>query len=190
MRSTARPRGGPAARRAAKRQSTWSLRSQHASASCSAAEKSDKTIPKLLEMLAIEEAIVAIDAMGCQRDIAQKIVGRKADYVLALKGNQGGRPEDVELFVAEQKAAAFQDTRISPDQTVDGDHGRIETRTTTVIHDFAWLQERHDWPGLRWDCYARPAAREHFRVRQYDRPSGLSRHSPGSAEEGATHTER
>ncbi len=35
------------------------------------------------------------------------------------------------------------------DQTVDGDHGRIETRTTTVIHDVAWLQERHDWPGLK-----------------------------------------
>jgi predicted transposase YbfD/YdcC len=115
------------------------------------AEKSNEivAIPKLLDMLAIEGAIVTIDAMGCQRGIAQKVVDKKADYILALKGNQGSLREDVEVFVAEQKAASFKDTRISQDQTVDGDHGRIETRTTTVIHDVAWLQERHDWPGLK-----------------------------------------
>jgi predicted transposase YbfD/YdcC len=115
------------------------------------AEKSNEivAIPKLLEMMAIEGAIVTIDAMGCQRDIAQKIVDKKADYVLALKGNQGSLREDVEVFVAEQKAKGFKDTKISRDETVDGDHGRIETRTTTVIHDVAWLQERHDWPGLK-----------------------------------------
>jgi predicted transposase YbfD/YdcC len=115
------------------------------------AEKSNEiiAIPKLLAMLAIEGAIVTIDAMGCQRDIAQKIVDKKADYVLALKGNQGSLREDVELFVAEQKAGGFTDTKISQDTTVDGDHGRIETRTTTVIHDVAWLQKRHNWPGLK-----------------------------------------
>jgi predicted transposase YbfD/YdcC len=114
------------------------------------AEKSNEiiAIPKLLEMLAIEGAIITIDAMGCQREIAQKVVEKKADYVLALKGNQGSLREDVELFVAEQKATGFKDTTISRETTVDGDHGRIETRTTTVIHDVAWLQERHDWPGL------------------------------------------
>src|ERR1700674_5277192 len=114
------------------------------------ADKSNEivAIPKLLEMMAIEGAIVTIDAMGCQRDIAQKIVDKKADYVLALKGNQGSLREDVELFAAEQKATGFKDTTISRNETVDGDHGRIETRTTTVIHDVAWLQERHDWPGL------------------------------------------
>src|SRR3954465_2435184 len=115
------------------------------------AEKSNEitAIPKLLDMLAIEGAIVTIDAMGCQRDIAQKVMDKKADYVLALKGNQGSLREDVELFVAEQKAAGFKHTKISRDQMVDGDHGRIETRTTTVIHDVAWLQKRHDWPGLK-----------------------------------------
>ena len=115
------------------------------------AEKSNEiiAIPKLLDMLAIEGAIVTIDAMGCQRDIAQKIVDKKADYVLALKGNQGSLREDVEVFVAEQKAKDFKDTTISRDETIDGDHGRIETRTTTVIHDVAWLQERHNWPGLK-----------------------------------------
>ena len=115
------------------------------------AEKSNEiiAIPKLLGMLAIEGAIVTIDAMGCQREIAKKIVDNKADYVLALKGNQGSLREDVELFAAEQKSNGFKDTKVSRHETVDGDHGRIETRAYTVIHDIAWLQERHDWPGLK-----------------------------------------
>src|SRR5712671_2307566 len=115
------------------------------------AEKSNEivAIPKLLDMLAIDGAIVTIDAMGCQRDIAQKVVNKKADYVLALKGNQGTLREDVELFAAEQKANGFKDTKITRHETVDGDHGRIETRTYTAIHDVAWLQQRHQWPGLQ-----------------------------------------
>ena len=114
------------------------------------AEKSNEiiAIPKLLDMVAIEGAIVTIDAMGCQRDIAQKIIDKKADYLLALKGNQGTLRDDVELFLTEQKGRDFKDTTISRDQTTDADHGRIETRTTTVIHDVAWLRERHAWPGL------------------------------------------
>ncbi len=115
------------------------------------AEKSNEivAIPKLLDMMAIEGAIVTTDAMGCQRDIAQKVIDKKADYVLALKGNQGTLRDDVELFATEQKARGFADTEISQDTTVDGDHGRIETRTTTVIHDVKWLQDRHNWPGLK-----------------------------------------
>jgi len=115
------------------------------------ADKSNEivAIPALLAMMAIEGAIVTIDAMGCQREIAEQILAQKADYVLALKGNQGTLREDVELFAAEQKANAFKDTKVSRHQTVDGDHGRIETRTYTAIHDVAWLQERHDWPGLQ-----------------------------------------
>jgi len=106
-------------------------------------------IPKLLDMLAIEGAVVTIDAMGCQRAIAQKIVDKKADYILALKGNQGALRGDVDLFVAEQKARDFKDTAVSRAETVDGDHGRIETRAITVIHDIDWLQKRHAWPSLK-----------------------------------------
>ena len=114
------------------------------------AEKSNEivAIPALLDMLAIEGAIVSIDAIGCQRDIAEKIIAKKADYVLALKGNQGTLRGDVELFAAEQKANGFKDTHVSRHQTVDGDHGRIETRTYTAFHDIAWLKQRHAWPGL------------------------------------------
>src|SRR3984885_8441171 len=115
------------------------------------ADKSNEivAIPALLDLLAIEGAILTIDAMGCQRAIAQKIIDKKADYILALKGNQGTLREDVELFAAEQRANGFSDTKITRHKTVDGDHGRIETRTYTVIHDVAWLQERHQWPGLQ-----------------------------------------
>lgn len=114
-------------------------------------EKSNEivAIPRLLDMLAIEGAIVTIDAMGCQRAIAAKILDKKADYVLALKGNQTSLHDDVALFVAEQKANGFKDTPTSRHRTVDGDHGRIETRTTTVIEDIDWLKERHPWPGLK-----------------------------------------
>jgi len=115
------------------------------------AEKSNEiiAIPRILDMLAIEGTIISIDAMGCQRGIAQKIIDKKADYVLALKGNQGSLQDDVELFVAEQKAKDFADTKFSRSKTTDGDHGRIETRVTTVLHDVEWLQKRHGWPGLK-----------------------------------------
>jgi predicted transposase YbfD/YdcC len=114
------------------------------------AEKANEivAIPKLLAMLEIEGAIITIDAMGSQRAIAQQIIDQKADYVLALKGNQTALHDDVRLFAAEQKARQFIDTKISQHETVDGDHGRIETRAATVIHDVGWLQERHKWPGL------------------------------------------
>jgi predicted transposase YbfD/YdcC len=115
------------------------------------AQKSNEivAIPKLLDMLAIEGATVTIDAMGCQREIAARIIARKADYVLALKGNQATLQEDVERFAGEQKARNFKDATISRHNSVDGDHGRIETRAITVFHDVGWLQERHKWPGLK-----------------------------------------
>jgi len=115
------------------------------------AEKANEivAIPKLLAMLEIEGAIVTIDAMGCQRAIAQQIVDQKADYVLALKGNQTTLHDDVRLFATEQKARHYADTTISQHETVDGDHGRIETRAATVIHNVKWLQERHKWPALK-----------------------------------------
>lgn len=115
------------------------------------ADKSNEivAIPALLDLLAIEGAIVTIDAIGCQRAIAQTIVDKKADYVLALKGNQGTLRDDVEEFASEQKAAGFKNSKVSIAETIDGDHGRIETRTVTVFHDLEWLKGRHDWPGLK-----------------------------------------
>jgi predicted transposase YbfD/YdcC len=130
--------------------SAFAARQRLVLAQVAVADKSNEivAIPKLLDLLQIEGAIVTIDAMGCQREIARKIIDKKADYILALKGNQGSLREDAELFADEQIARDFADTAVSRVQTVDGEHGRIETRTLTVMHDVDWLRQRHDWPGL------------------------------------------
>jgi predicted transposase YbfD/YdcC len=114
------------------------------------ADKSNEiiAIPKLLDLLQVEGAIVTIDAMGCQREIARKIIDKKADYILALKGNQGSLRADAELFADEQIASGFAETVVSRTQTIDGEHGRIETRRVTVMHNIDWLRQRYDWPGL------------------------------------------
>jgi predicted transposase YbfD/YdcC len=100
-------------------------------------------LPKLLAMLSLKGAIVTADALNCQRAIAQQIIDQGGDYVLALKGNQVRLHADVSLFLDDPERAG--DTSHT---TVDGDHGRIETRTAQVSTDIAWLQEQHHWPGL------------------------------------------
>lgn len=139
-----------AARQAVHMVSAFAARQRLVPGQVKVADKANEivAIPKLLDMLAIEGAVATIDAMGCQRAFAQKIVDKKADYILALKGNQGSLRQDVELFASEQKARDFKDATVSRHESVDGDHGRIETRAVTVIHDVGWPQERHQWPGL------------------------------------------
>ena len=98
-------------------------------------------VPKLLEMLTLKGTIVTVDALNCQRDIARQIVG--GDCALALKGNQGTLHDDVCRFLDDPKCEVS-----TVNTTVDGDHGRIETRTATVSAKIDWLQEDHHWPGL------------------------------------------
>ena len=114
-------------------------------------EKSNEitAIPRLLDALSLEGATVTIDAMGCQREIARKINDKGAHYSLALKDNQPTLAEDVRLFDAEQSAANFAHATVDQTETIDGDHGRIETRKVTVYQNIEWLQERHAWPGLK-----------------------------------------
>ena len=131
--------------------SAWSARQNLVLGQAKVADKSNEitAIPKLLDLLTIEGATVTIDAIGCQRKIAEKIIDKGADYILALKGNQGGLRDDVELFFTEQAARGFADAVAGRHETVEKSHGRIETRVTTACGDIAWLKERHDWPGLR-----------------------------------------
>lgn len=100
-------------------------------------------VPKLLELLSLEGCIVTADALLCQRAIAAKVVEQGGDYVLALKGNQGTLHDDVRVFLDDPAHRAE-----TTHTTVDGGHGRIETRTSLVSTDIAWLQEQHAWPGL------------------------------------------
>src|ERR1700674_5288558 len=100
-------------------------------------------VPKLLEMLSLKGTIVTVDALNCQREIAQRIVDQGGDYALALKGNQGTLHDDVVRYFDDP---ASKITTAKP--VVEGDHGRIETRTATVSTDIKWLQDDHQWPGL------------------------------------------
>jgi predicted transposase YbfD/YdcC len=130
--------------------SAWSARQNLVLGQAKVADKSNEivAIPKLLDLLTIEGATVTLDAMGCQRKIARKILDKGANYILALKSNQGSLRDDVELFFTEQAARGFAEAVVSRHETLEKSHGRIETRITTATDDIAWLKERHDWPGL------------------------------------------
>jgi len=130
--------------------SAWSSRHKLVLGARATEEKSNEitAIPELLDLLAIKGAIVTIDAMGCQKKIAEKIIGKGADYVFGLKGNQGTLRADVELLFTEQYASDFKDMPVSRASDTDAGHGRIETREVFAIDDIAWLKARHGWAGL------------------------------------------
>lgn len=114
-------------------------------------EKSNEitAIPKLLEILELSGCIVTIDAMGCQKEIAEKIVSKDADYVLALKGNQGNMHEDVKLKFDTTDLNALKKTPSNYYSTVDGEHGRIETREYFLLSALNDLALANEWPGLK-----------------------------------------
>ena len=93
---------------------------------------------------------VTIDAMGCQKKIAQQIIDGGGAYVFNLKGNQSSLHEDIRLFVEsyidEKKLA---NTLFDKHEVIDGDHGRIEVRRYWITEDIAWLTQTKDWPGLK-----------------------------------------
>lgn len=102
-------------------------------------------IPELLDMLAIEGAVVTIDAMGTQKAIAAKIIEKGADYVLALKENQGTLYADVEEFFADPALASA----CQAHRDVGAGHGRIEERSAKAAKA-DWLAGRHpQWKELR-----------------------------------------
>lgn len=113
-------------------------------------EKSNEitAIPKLLDLLEIEGAIITIDAMGCQRDIAEKILDKKADYIFALKGNQGKLHKDIAAFFKEEQRINSEIITKGYHQTDERNHGRLELRRVTVCTDIKGLKEKHKWPRL------------------------------------------
>lgn len=109
-------------------------------------------IPKLLQVLEIAGCIVTLDAIGCQTEIAQAIVAQDADYVLAVKENQGHLYQDITgLFEAAQDVN-FKDVPHDYHKTTDKGHGRLEIRQCWTISDAAlinYLRNRAGWPNLR-----------------------------------------
>ena len=117
-------------------------------------EKSNEitAIPELLSRLALAGCIVTIDAIGCQTNIAQQIIQQEADYVLALKGNQGTLHQDVESLFTYAFEKEFQDIAHHTYQTVEKGHGRVEIRRYWTISDpefLTWLDPKNKWAGLR-----------------------------------------
>jgi len=104
-------------------------------------EKSNEitAIPQLLEVLAVSGCIVTIDAIGCQTEIAEKIIEREAEYVLSLKENQGHLYEDVERLFADLEDSQYKAYEFDYEKTVNKDHGRIEIRECWTISDPAVL---------------------------------------------------
>ena len=107
-------------------------------------EKSNEitAIPRLLKVLVLEGCIVTIDAMGCQKEIAKKIIKKGADYILAVKGNQGSLEEGVKDTVRFAKP-------IDEDEHVDSGHGRVETRRCCLYNDFSHIEEPSKWKNLK-----------------------------------------
>jgi predicted transposase YbfD/YdcC len=104
-------------------------------------------IPELLAWLDVRGAIVTIDAMGCQKAIAGKIIDKGGDYLLALKGNQSNLHDDVRLHFEQTAPASL--ARMTRDESVDKGHGRIEVRQCRVSTDIDWLRVRHpEWKNL------------------------------------------
>ena len=86
--------------------------------------------------------------MGCQRAIVRDIVQRKADYVISLKGNQGTLHREVRDFFEDAEKDGFKDTPHAFTETIDGDHGRIETRRCWCTGSVDWFADRREWPGI------------------------------------------
>jgi predicted transposase YbfD/YdcC len=130
--------------------SAWATENKLVFGQVKTEEKSNEitAIPTLLEMIALEGCIVTIDAMGCQYEIANKIVKGKADYLFSLKGNQESLYEDVKEYFAGldfSSPASKIDKHIAVKtvSTHDEGHGRVEERDYAVSDDVAWLIQRH-----------------------------------------------
>lgn len=129
--------------------SAWALENKMVLGQIKTREKSNEitAIPELLRVLELEGCIVTIDAMGCQKEIARTIIDKGADYVLGLKGNQGTLHDDAKLYFEDCLASEFKDIEYDYHETIDGDHGRIETRRYwTVSSD--WIPDRALWKNL------------------------------------------
>lgn len=123
--------------------SAWASQNNMVLGQVKVSEKSNEitAIPELLELITISGCTVTIDAMGCQKEIASKIIEKQADYILAVKGNQKQLHQNIKDEFKFSKSV-----EIDIDQELD--HGRIETRKCSVITDFKFIDDNHQWEKL------------------------------------------
>ena len=106
-------------------------------------------IPQLLDEISIKDTIVTIDAMGTQTEIAKKIIDKKGDYVLALKGNQGNLHKDVVDYFGDPEFKKKIKDEGNYHKTVEKAHGQIETREYYQTEDIEWLPDKKKWKNLK-----------------------------------------
>jgi predicted transposase YbfD/YdcC len=133
--------------------SAWAAEQRLVLAQTKVDDKSNEitAIPAVLRALEVQGCLVTIDAMGCQRTIAQQVLDQGGAYVLALKDNQPTLAADVQECFDQAQATQFVGVQHDYQQAVDKGHGRLEIRRRWVITDpevLAWLQAEHHWPGL------------------------------------------
>ncbi|WP_245737452.1 ISAs1 family transposase [Xenorhabdus japonica] len=165
--------------------SAWAVANQLCFGQMKVSDKSNEitAIPKLLALLDIAGSTITIDAMGCQHTIANQIVTDKADYVLALKGNQGEFYDDIKLFLDNQLAKDFTGVIHGTYRSTDGDHGRIEQRQLWLINDVNWLQKRHpQWHTLGGIAVVESWREEQGKTESYERRYYITSHRGASAE--------
>lgn len=123
--------------------SAWVAENQITLGQLETSEKSNEitAIPELLETLDISGSTVTIDAMGCQKQIAEKICEKDADYIFGLKANQPALLHDVKLYFETEVVEKQTDT-------LEKDHGRIEKREYYLETNIAWLPYRSEWKNL------------------------------------------
>jgi predicted transposase YbfD/YdcC len=114
-------------------------------------EKSNEitAIPELLKLLDINGCIVTTDAMGCQKEIAETIVDKNSDYVLAVKGNQKLFYDEIKEYFDDAVQTGFKDISYSCTRSFDKGHGRRDTREYYVTEDIDWLSTRKEWKNLK-----------------------------------------
>lgn len=124
--------------------SAWSGANSLVLAQVKVEDKSNEisAIPSLLDVLELKGCLITIDAMGCQKDIAESIIEKGADYILAVKGNQGFLLDDI-------KEAFSQHKNIEVHTGLNQGHGRIEKRTCRVIKDTDWICRAGQWKELK-----------------------------------------
>jgi predicted transposase YbfD/YdcC len=130
--------------------SAWATQAHLTLAQVAVDTKSNEitAIPPLLELLDLHGALVTIDALGCQKAIAQKIVDGGGDYVLAVKGNQEHLLDDIQATVEQALDGAFGPGVVATHTTRDQGHGRSEQRSYVVVHHVDGLRDRAAWPQV------------------------------------------
>lgn len=131
--------------------SAWIVENRLTLGQVATEEKSNEitAIPRLLDLVTIRGATVTMDAMGCQKTIAAKIIDNGANYVMGLKGNQGTAHQEIKLFFDDALAHDFAGIDYTFDETIDGsEHGRTEVRRVWETQQLEWFVDRKKWSGL------------------------------------------